>query len=135
MDSIRRKVESLLMDSMGRCIFPSPPTERQFFKYWARFGRIIESYPTVDCLEREQAAVWKLLNTINVHCVSNSGATNWRPDTIHTLFAKINIMFEGRALVSVAEKWAYTDDDEWADAIGCFKANLKPAVEFVGRFR
>ena len=122
------EVFDILLAETTRSPHPFQTTTAMFIDRWSKGDYVISLEPTVDCSRAEYTEVMNVFLKVLLMMVGNVDCVGWRPHEFHRICNKVNLILDGRGLVSVAQKWAFSNDDEWIDAQLCVKKNIINAV-------
>ena len=120
------EVRAYLLSKMTRSPYPFAPTMAMYIKAWTG-DYVICFEPTESCPVNEMSEVLNTIQLIQLMMLTNLDCPGWRPHEFHRICNDINAILDGRALISVGQKWAFDDDEHWEDAKTCVRKNVYKA--------
>ena len=119
------QIKKLIQDESTRSPYPYVPSVEMFLDTWARGDYVICFDRTEDCPRYDVQTVHLCFHAILGFMFANLHCDGWWPHEFHTICNKINLILDGRALVSVGQKWAFDDDEHWESARKTVEANIR----------
>ena len=123
-----KQVQELLTKTSTRSPYSFSPTVEMFLDTWARGDYVICFNTTENCKPSDINEVQEVFFMMQVNMFANLHCKGWCPHEFHRICNQVNLILDGRALVSVGQKWAFDDDDHWKAAQCVVEKNIRNLV-------